>query len=246
MSMLRDEGTQKKGSVWILINTDSYKVSIDNFSNLYRMEKAVPDRFMGGHYCYTDPTLKPYVAGVQIFITDHDRYRLRTHFGTPEEIEFSLMTFGIAIQDSPVSIDGSFSNEAHRTWLGQLRAIEEKEVEPCLYTEENLLFIPRRFDVLFGKTTLAREHTGTLRALHIVQMNFVDYEKLGKYQKTDVADKIISIIHESGGRFLKQIESGCWTEVSDVEARKKISHWFRHARTKRCKDQHWSTKNQDT
>jgi len=185
--------------------------------------------------------LRPYVAGLQIFVYERDRNRLRTHFGTPEEIEFSLKTFGIPVQDCPVSIDGSFSNVAHRQSLAFLRAQEETDIELTV-TPENSICEPRRFDVLFGKSSLAREHSGTLRALFLVQMHFATYEKLGKYQKTDVADTIISMIHDSGGRFLKQNESGCWMEVSDVEARKKVAHWFRHARTKKGKDHQCPTK----
>lgn len=241
MSMLRDEDAQKRGSVWVIMNTDSYKASLENFSALYRMETAIPERLMGGHYCYTDPALRPYVAGLQIFVYERDLNRLRTHFGTREEIEFALKTFGIPVHDCPVAMDGTFSNVAHREHLALLRAQEEKDLQPAL-NPENSDFMPRRFDVLFGKSSLAREHTGTLRALYLVQMHFATYEKLGKFQKTDVADTIISMIHESGGRFLKQNESGVWMEVSDVEARKKVAHWFRHARTKKGKEQHCPTK----
>ena len=234
MAMLRDEEAQKRGAVWMIINSDSYKVSVENFTGIYQMGAGIPNRLMGGHYCYTDPSLRPYVAGLQIFIYERDLNRMRTHFGTPEEIEFSLQTFGIPVQDCPVWVDGTFSNAEHRQYLSSLRSQEEKDSELTV-NPESTLFTPRRFDVLFGKSSLAREHTGTLRALLLVQMHFATYEKLGKYQKTDVADTIISIIHESGGRFLKQNERGCWMEVSDVDARRKVAHWFRHARTK-CKE----------
>lgn len=239
MSMLRDEESQKNGVIWLIMNFDGYKVSVENFKNFNKIETAIPTRVMGGHFCYTDPALRPYVAGFQIFISEHDRYRLRTHFGTREEIDFALHTFGIPAHDCPVGLDGSFSNTAHRQWLDMLRAQEEKE---STLNSENFVAIPRRFDVLFGKSGVARQHTGTLRALHVVEMHFESYEKMGKYQKTDIADKIISIIHESGGRFLKQNDSGAWIEVQDVEARKKIAHWFRHARTRKQKELQQSTK----
>ena len=132
--------------------------------------------------------------------------------------------------------DGTCPNTWHHHWLSMVRAKEEKEKSA---TTDASVIVPRRFDVLFGKETRAREHTGTLRALHIVEMYFEEYEKLGKYQKTDVAEKIISIIHMSEGRFLKQNGdddgTGAWMEVDDTEARKKIAHWFRHARTKRSR-----------
>eukprot|EP00934_Nitzschia_sp_Nitz4_P006612 Nitzschia sp. Nitz4//scaffold269_size25945//7078//8808//NITZ4_008287-RA/size25945-processed-gene-0.25-mRNA-1//-1//CDS//3329544961//6602//frame0 len=95
----------------------------------------------------------------------------------------------------------------------------------------DIILIPRRFDVLFGRSKYAKEHTGTRRALHIILMHYETYHALGKYQKTDVAERIVSLIHESGGRFLRQdSQSKSWVEVDDAEAREKVSHWFRNVR----------------
>jgi hypothetical protein len=59
--------------------------------------------------------------------------------------------------------------------------------------DEAFIGIPGRFDVLFGKSVLARDHTGTRRALHVVEMYYEDYERTdGKFQKTDIAEKVIS------------------------------------------------------
>lgn len=195
------------------------------------LDLVLPHRIVGAHYCYTDPDLRPFVAGFQLLLNEKDRYRMRIHYGTREEINFELQTFGIPMDACPISLDGTCCNTWHDNWLAMLRNEEEQK-----HTEKTIL-LPHRFDVLLGKHAIAREHTGTLRALHIVDMNFDRYEKLGKYLKTEVAEKIISIIHESGGRFLKQKENGAWVEVEDVEARKKIAHWFRHARFKRQKQQ---------
>jgi len=117
-----------------------------------------------------------------------------------------------------------------------MAAWEEKDREnDDEHDYDGTILVPRRFDVLFGKAPESRDHTGTLRALHLVEMHFDEYNRLGKYQKTDLAERIISIVHESGGRFLMQDENGAWIETELVESRKKIAHWFRHARSKRSK-----------
>jgi hypothetical protein len=166
-----------------------------------------------------------------LLIHEKDRYRIKTHFGTLPEIFFELQTFGIPTEALPLTKEGYCCNQWHDQWMALVRQQEE------LGLGREGIIIPRRFDVLLGKRAEAREHTGTMRALHVVEMYFEEYEKLGKYQKTEVAEKIIRIIHESEGRFLKQTEHGAWIEVDDTEARKKVAHWFRHARFKRQKQQ---------
>merc|ERR1712232_229402 len=98
-------------------------------------------------------------------------------------------------------------------------------------TTGEAIIIPRRFDVLFGKSRRERNHTGNLRAMHLCDMNWDKYEAAGKFQKTEVAERIVSIVHQSGGRFLKLGKEG-WVEVTDCVAREKISHFFRHMRWK--------------
>mmetsp|Transcript_5471 Transcript_5471/g.8433 ORF Transcript_5471/g.8433 Transcript_5471/m.8433 type:complete len:131 (-) Transcript_5471:126-518(-) len=76
--------------------------------------------------------------------------------------------------------------------------------------------------------------TETQRTLHLVDTHQERYELANKFEKTDLADKIISLVHESNGRFLKQDESnnGCWVQLDDADARKKVPHWFRHTSSK--------------
>jgi hypothetical protein len=95
----------------------------------------------------------------------------------------------------------------------------------------NTVLIPRRFDVLFGRGMTAAEHTGNLRAFHIVEMNRELYEKASKHEKTYLAEKIVRLINESYGRFLKLDKAtGVWQEVESDLAREKISHYFRRLR----------------
>ena len=60
---------------------------------------------------------------------------------------------------------------------------------------------------------------------------FTKREKANKHEKTEIAERIVSIIHESHGRFLKW-DKDCWVEVEYSVAREKVSHFFRHLRSK--------------
>lgn len=230
MKALQDEETQRMGVIWIVLNFNGYKVAMDHFCGVSEVLRAVPHRIVGGHFCYTDSSLRPYATGFQLFASVYARNRLRMHFGTLPEIDFELKTYGIPTEDFPLGDDGKCSPAQHRKWLAMLRAQEEAADDGH---EDNSIVVPHRFDVLFGKSRQAQKHTGTQRALHIVEMYYEAYEKLGKFQKTDMAEKIISIIHESGGRFLRQDDQGLWIVADDTEARKKVAHWFRKRRLKR-------------
>lgn len=54
-------------------------------------------------------------------------------------------------------------------------------------------------------------------------------KKASKFKKTEVAERIVSIIRQSGGRFVKWEESqGGWVEeLDELIARKKIGHFLR-------------------
>ena len=151
------------------------------------------------------------------------RHRFRAHFGTLAEIHFKLQTFGIPIQYSPMKPDGSFSNTSVLNWLSTKRKQENENVAA------RAIIVPRRHDVLFGRGRI-RKHVGNLRAVEMVEKHRTEYEKASKHVKTIIAERIVQLIHDSYGRFLKWEEES-WTEVSDIEAREKISHFFRRIRS---------------
>lgn len=142
--------------------------------------------------------------------------------GSYSEYTYKLQTYGIPSQHFPMDENGNVLLANHWDWLERQR-IQESSGNPAT------AIIPRRFDVLLGKGTTIAEHTGNLRAFHIVEMNRDRYEKASKFEKTHVSERIVHLIHESYGRFLKK-EDGGWVECTKTEAREKISHCFRRLR----------------
>jgi len=259
MAILRDEEVQTKGLVWVVYNMRNSWLDLASYHEINRVEAALPLVGLGGHYCFNSQMLRPLVAGFQLICNRYDRHRMRTHFGPLEDIHFQLQTFGIPTDVSPMQPDETWSTSYHLEWLQAQKAYEDEQIiveqqQQQLDEEEDgtstsraaaaaigkkkneVVIIPRRFDVLFGKSSRARLSTGTQRALHLVEMHRESYERAGKFEKTKVAETIISIIHESNGRFLKQQddknEGSSWIEVDDLVARQKVAHWFRHMRSK--------------
>jgi DNA replicative helicase MCM subunit Mcm2 (Cdc46/Mcm family) len=73
-----------------------------------------------------------------------------------------------------------------------------------------------------------------MRANHIVEIHQQKREQANKYQKTDISDRVVNIIHESHGRILKW-EDHVWSEVDHDEAREKISQFFVQLRRKKSR-----------
>ena len=229
---MRDEDAQKLGIVMVVYNIGNRARTeeVAWMRQIHKARQSVPKRVVGAHYCYSDASFRPFVAGVRFFMEKEIRCRFRPHFGNIRDIQFELQTFGIDTRDHPVLEDGSLSLEQHREWL-HIRKTQE-EASGTGNEADGRILIPKRFDVLFGRDKTIREHTGNLRCAHLVDMHQEKYNNAGKYQKTEISDRIVSIIHESYGRFLKWEKDGGWVEVDRDAARDKIAHFFRHNRAR--------------
>lgn len=248
MSMVRDEETQKKGIVYVGYNLGDEPSKCEHFQILKASENvrsAIPDRVVGAHFCYDHKSVEKFATGIALYLHKDGRHRFRTHFGNLNLIQFELQTYGIPAQEGPMQVDGTWSTTWHLEWISMQENFEATQAKgnnlnqlarsdgaPKVRTSsETPIVVPGRFDVLFGKSKRERESTGNLRALHLVDLNQDKYESANKFEKTEVAEKIVNIIHDSGGRFLRKDDAG-WVEVDHDAAREKISHFFRQNRVK--------------
>lgn len=197
-------------------------LSVGLFQKLHSIRLAMPHRMCGLHYCFDDKSLRPFLAGFRYFFDKHVRERFRVHYGDEKKVSFQLQTYGIPYNDdSPMKVvNGQLNVKWHSQWL-QIRQAQEGASPDA----KESITIPHRFDVLFGRSKIAKKHTGNLRAAHLVSMWQTKYDEAGgRYAKTAISYELIEIIKDSGGKFLKSEDSG-WVEVEDDVAREKISHW---------------------
>eukprot|EP00797_Seminavis_robusta_P015477 Sro2320_g323180.1 n/a (500) ;mRNA; f:12722-14922 len=157
----------------------------------------------GVHILLSQEYLRPLVGGIRWLLPEKLRAKMRVHFGDFEQLKFNLQTFGIPTDCLPFHPDEPINLDNH------LQA--------------------DTFDVLFGQGRHTRNHTGNVRAGHIADM-FRD-NLAGRYEKTAIAERIVTIIRESHGRFLKW-EDDAWEVVDQEAARNKISHYYRNTRKK--------------
>jgi hypothetical protein len=237
MTFLKDPESSRKGVVQVVYNFGDRHGSVDMIKKLQRIGQALPHRVVALHYCYNSAKVLRALTGFQLLVfNDTRRFRLRKHCGDLATMHFELQTFGIPVQDSPMQDDGTWDVKRHLTWI-RMQEQREQEIlsaskDSSFTRKDNSVLVPRKFDVLFGKDKTAMSHPGNLRCLHIVEMHREMYEDADRREKTKVADRVIQIIYDSQGRFMKKDKRG-WEVVNHSVAREKVSHFFRSLREKR-------------
>lgn len=234
---LREEETQKKGIVLVLYNVGpkSGILTLGLVKKLHSMRLSIPHKMLGMHFCFDDKTLRPMASGFRYFLDHRTRNRFRAHYGDEQKAMFQLQTFGIDIpfDENPFKlVEGRFNLSWHKEWLEIRKSQEEKMASNKTEEEPSPVVVPHRFDVLFGRGKVSKRHTGNLRALHLVNMWQKKYDEAGKYEKTIISEKIVHIVRDSGGKFLRWEKDAGWIQVHEDAAREKVSHWFRHNRRK--------------
>jgi hypothetical protein len=210
-TIIQEEENQKKGIVAVMYAASKMPIiSLQNMRRAHFVREGIPQKLVAVHYCVADRRVRPLITGCQTFVNKDARARSRTHSGNRDEIVFKLQKYGIHIDCKFMNADGSLSVTNHRDWLVTRKTIESANDEIVtgsvprgrLHSNSDII-IPRRFDVLFGRGRIIREHTGNLRCIHLVEMYQTKYERASKFEKTAIADRVVSIVYESYGRFLK-------------------------------------------
>lgn len=87
-------------------------------------------------------------------------------------------------------------------------------------------------DVLCGRDKISHAHIGNKRFRQIIENNREAYQTApSRDAKTTMTCRIVAMIRDSGGRFLKHNpETNEWEDVGDGYAREKVSHALRSAK----------------
>jgi hypothetical protein len=141
------------------------------------------------------------------------------------------------------------SNIPFRTGGGDSGAARAIQVPPCAPSLSHIDLSgdscsPRQFDVLFGRGKV-KDHFGNIHLHKLIGLQQDRYDAAERWEKTVIAEEIVSVIRGRDGRFLKLIAVAgnstskhypCskkrWVEVDPETAREKVSHTFRSRRTK--------------
>jgi hypothetical protein len=225
MSALESEQSQLRGfvTVWYVLGNISGKTMQSNQGLLW----GLPVRREGIHLC-ADSLRVVVVGSVAIYRLPRPlRSRTRVHTGSHLECQHALASFGIPRSALPVSLNGAPTRENHLTWLKRRQHMEVKDEtsrpEPsdmtgCTYA-----------DVVFGRGRKIQEHVGNVNLRRLLERNLAAYDKCTRLVRQDIVEYIARQVKANGGRFLKLGDIG-WEEVSDSEARIKVTSAFRNQR----------------
>lgn len=237
---MQQESTQLNGIVWLTYDSGSKGVDLKAIHYIIdRIGAGLPHRVVSSHHLYQTPEDMFYLSGFRFHMKGNERFKIREHLGSLQELNFKLMTYGLPMEHGPMQLDGTRSVEFHHAYLANLRNKENLEAGttmtggPAMPPSSSLgILIPSKADILLGRSSQARSQAGNQRLSHLVAEHFQDYSTANKQRKTSLSDHVVGLIHESGGRFLKEDPDLGWIEVEDLAAREKVSHAFRHYRHK--------------
>jgi hypothetical protein len=166
--------------------------------------------------------------------------------GSHMECIYELMTFGIPVDDYPISSDMVLNRKKHLEWVQARRVLEVSlSASASASTDSNavcgvpavVVLVPKSTDILFGRGKATREHPGNLRFGLIVESVFDRYEGLGRRsEKKKFTQDFVLEIKGKGVRFLRK-EACVWQEVDDELAREKVSHTLRSRRSIKAEEE---------
>jgi hypothetical protein len=120
-----DEEAQRRGNVGLVYCVDGgIDFDMKHVRRKTLLRSALPVRFQSAHVCYNDPLILPFVSLAMIIMGSRNRMRFRAHYGSGEECQSKLSTFGIPSSALPVSPRGNFNLENHRAFLAMQQSIE--------------------------------------------------------------------------------------------------------------------------
>lgn len=131
--------------------------------------------------------------------------------------------------------DKSLPYETNEEQEQKLQPSQEASLKPAALPQADLNKSDQDVqtrDVLCGRDKKSHSHVGNKRFRQIVLMHREEYQTASSRDiKTKITCKIVKMIRDCGGRFLKEDETtGEWKDVGDNYAREKVSHALRSAK----------------
>lgn len=149
--------------------------------------------------------------------------------GTPTEVLFKLMTYGITAKLLPVDGDGKLTMTNSRWWFQLLQKMDQEHPNGRAIDK---ILIPTNKDVLFGKGDIIQNHFGNQSLRQLMGQSFSEYQQMKKNEKTLHTRKVIELVEARGGRFLVRDIDGLWEEADEDKARLKVAKAYSDMRCK--------------
>ncbi|KAG7367949.1 hypothetical protein IV203_030692 [Nitzschia inconspicua] len=219
-----DIETQQKGVVGIAELREEVFADLTN-SETRSAYKAVldslPVRFSAVHLILNFPDSPIYrliksAVILGLFGSD-ERVRTKCYDGISTETTYSLMSFGIPVQEIPLTSGGNIKTKNLLQWIKTRRAIDTFRQGGA--SVSNIIMHPNTHDVLFSRGGNA-QHLGNKEFHQFLDLMNTPYHSSEQRDEMEgIRNEIISFVSSQNGRFLQvNKDGGWWEEISDLES----------------------------
>lgn len=150
--------------------------------------------------------------------------------GTPTEVLYQLMAFGIPTDAIPVSATGAIKTKELHKWIVRRKKREDEMgcmSGSCVFDRVDL---PSLKDVLLAKGRPYQNHPGNLEYLLLVNKSLREYDHAkSRKDKRRVVQMLVASMKEKSARFLTKDKDGWWVETPEKELYDKVVKAFSHA-----------------
>jgi len=165
-------------------------------------------------------TLLRTCLSIQARFLESIRIRSYPHDLSSIETQYQLLTFGIPVQELPVTSTGKIKTKNHLQWIQARQAIEKiRAFSSGSIRAQSITLHARVKDVLFRRGGNTK-HYGNMDFLYLLE-NHRDafFNPVSNHTtKKAVIQSIIEQITSQGGRFLTlDTKMNWWTEITDVD-----------------------------
>jgi hypothetical protein len=176
-----------------------------------------PTRTSAIHLIHPEGPALQIIKAFWVFYMTGKGERAKTKFYTSlnMETQYQLLTFGLPIQEVPVTATGTIKTKNHLLWIKGRKLIDtgrENESDlPFLGT-----FHPGIHDVLFsrgGNTT----HFGNMEFRQFMASRIEAYNEGGRQERLVFRQELIELVHDNAGRFLQLETDGWWVEITNTK-----------------------------
>ena len=243
MTTLEDEEAQLKGisNMQYFVGKFHPSFTITKFQKTMMKWSTViphmPVRVTSDHFCSDKIQMKAALHIMRAALGKFLQLRVRAHFGSGIEIQYSLMSYGI-ICPFLLNSDNSHNNpeldKLHEHYLKSRQVLEEKRRKKQVESDSpnnSTLFIatPNPQDILVGRGWPYQSFTGNQMLLKLIDEKYLNKFLLTteRIEKSTINMSVVRDMQSShGSRFLERMSKG-WVVTSDESARKKVNSAFR-------------------
>jgi hypothetical protein len=200
--------------------------------SLHHVLQNLPFRIASNHQCmpYSPSRLLWRTLWIAFVASQDQRVRTKSHDDAALlETQYALMSFGIPVEQLPVTSTGNIKVKNHLQWIKTRRAIDNyREGLPVGNdtTDCPIIAHPKKHDVLFSRGGNTG-HPGNVEYRQDIIPKLEEFKRNSdRVARQRLRDEIYASVKTRGGRFLSLHNGGWWVELPLDEAHEKITTSF--------------------